>query len=130
MGSPWEGSMHDMKMLAYLGDAVFELEVRKHILDMGITDPKEANQLALGYVTATRQARALKNILPLLNEEETELCRKGRNLKSENAPKSATFAEYRMATALEILFGYLYRENRYDRLQEIIVLVLQECVNS
>lgn len=115
--------MSDLRMLAYLGDAVYEVGVRKYILDLGVTDPKEANRLALSFVTATAQARALKEILSHLTEEEQDICRRGRNLKCDHAPKSASFAEYRLATALEILIGFLYENRHHQRLDDIFLLI-------
>lgn len=117
--------MRDLRMLAYLGDAVYELGVRKHILDSGVADPKEANRRALAYVTAGCQARILKEILDKLTEEEQEICRRGRNLKSEHAPKSASFAEYRMATALEILLGWIYEKGDTERLDMLFLVIFQ-----
>ncbi len=117
--------MQDLKMLAYLGDAVYELAVRKHLIDIGVVDPKEANKRALSYVTASCQAWVLKEILDDLTEEEAEICRKGRNLKSDHAPKSATFSEYRMATALEILLGWMYENDCHERLNMLFSLIFQ-----
>ena len=68
------------------------------------------------------QAQAMKNILPLLNEEEEGVFHRGRNLGHGNTPKSATMAEYRAATGMEALFGYLHLAGRKDRIDELFAV--------
>ena len=93
--------------LAYLGDSVWELLVRQMLVGKGISDSRHLNTEALGYVTASAQAAALKKILDALSEEENAVYHRGRNIGHTNVPKRATVMEYRMATGLEALFGYL-----------------------
>ena len=112
----------DSGMLSYLGDAVWELLVREHIFKAVPHGNKKANKLALGFVTAKAQCEALEKILPVLTEEEDEVFRWGRNTKVNSVPRSASPEEYRRATGLEVLFGYLYmtkNEQRYRNLFEI-----------
>ena len=101
--------------LAYMGDAVFELLVRENLVCAGERPPAELNRLARGYVTAVAQSAAVEKLLPLLDENETDLYTRGRNAKSAHAPRSAGAVEYRRATGLECLFGYLYLCGRIDR---------------
>jgi ribonuclease-3 family protein len=61
----------------------------------------------------------MKNILPLLDEQETAVFHRGRNIGHTNTPKSATVAEYRAATGMEALFGYLYLAEKEDRITEL-----------
>lgn len=101
--------------LAYMGDAVFELLVREKLVCAGERPPAELNRLARGYVTAVAQSAAVEKLLPLLDENETDMYKRGRNAKSAHAPRSAGAVEYRRATGLECLFGYLYLCGRIDR---------------
>ena len=105
--------------LAYLGDAVLELQVRKRLLEMGYTSSKKLNVHALEYVRAGAQARAMERIQPLLTEEEDAVFHRGRNIGHTNTPKSATVAEYRAATGMEALFGYLHLAGQKERIGEL-----------
>ena len=105
--------------LAYLGDCVLELLVRRHLVLSGIGTAKNLNKTALEYVCAPAQAEAVKNILPLLTEEEEGVFHRGRNAGHGNTPKSATMAEYRAATGMEALFGFLHLAGRKDRIDEL-----------
>ena len=105
--------------LAYLGDAVLELLVRERLLEMGYSSAKALNANALNFVRASAQAAAMERISPLLTEEEEGAFRRGRNLGHTNTPKSATVAEYRNATGMEALFGYLHASGRYERVREL-----------
>ncbi len=105
--------------LAYLGDSVIELCVRELLVSRGLSSSAHLNAKALAFVRATAQAEAVKKILPLLNEEEEAAFRRGRNIGHTNTPKSATVAEYRMATGMEALFGWLYLAGRQQRIREL-----------
>jgi len=110
--------------LAYLGDAVFELLVREMLLKQGIVF-HDLNSHAKNYVSAVAQARMYHNIFPVLTEEEQTIMKRGRNLHSSSRAKSAGVSEYRHATGLETLFGYLHQQGNFTRVNEIFVL----CVN-
>ena len=107
--------------LAYLGDSVLELCVRRPRVRSGYASSAKLNRLALDYVRAPMQAEAMKKILPLLDEEETAVFHRGRNVGHTNTPKSATVAEYRAATGMEALFGYLYLGGRSERIDALFV---------
>ena len=102
--------------LAYLGDSVIELKVRELLVNQGIGSSGALNRESLSFVKATAQAKAMHKILPLLTEEETAAYKRGRNLSSGNVPKSATMSEYRAATGMEALFGYLHLLGDRDRI--------------
>ena len=108
--------------LAYLGDCVLELCVRKKLVEEGLSTSAHLNAAALDYVRAPVQAEAMKKILPLLNEEEERYFRRGRNLGHSNVPKRATVSEYRAATGMETLFGYLHLTGQTDRINELFLL--------
>ena len=105
--------------LAYLGDCVIELLVREHLVGLGISGSGNLNRASLAFVKASAQCKAMQNILPMLTEEETAIYKRGRNMSSGNVPKSATMAEYRTATGMEALFGYLHLQNDRERMVEL-----------
>ncbi len=102
--------------LAYLGDAVYEIQVRTALVAAGVKSPSVAS---LRYVTATAQCRVVEKVLPHLNEKEADIYRRGRNCVHNMPPKSCTMAEYRRATGLEALFGYLWLSGENERLAEL-----------
>ncbi len=101
--------------LAYLGDAVLEVMVREKVIESGVGDVGRLNEMARSFVRATEQSQVLNNILELLDEEEMQFFKRGRNTKG-HTPKSASAVEYRRATGLEALFGFLYMKGRKERL--------------
>ena len=105
--------------LAYLGDSVIELKVRELLVSRGIASSGHLNKESLTFVKATAQAKAMHNIIPLLSEEESAAYKRGRNMSSCNVPKSATMSEYRMATGMEALFGYLHLMDNKARIDEL-----------
>lgn len=109
--------------LAYLGDAVVELCVRSYLVKKGICHSKDLNREALSFVPAGKQADAAERILPLLTEEEHLVYRRAHNVSHlQHVPKGATVQEYRSATGLEALFGYLFADQNYDRIGELFCL--------
>ena len=107
--------------LAYLGDSVLEVLVRRHLVESGLSSSKSLNAESLNYVSAKAQAEAMKNILELLTEEEEGYFRRGRNIGHTNTPKSATVSEYRSATGMETLFGYLHLTGQSERAEELFL---------
>lgn len=106
--------------LAYLGDCVIELCVRRYLVtDLGLSTSAHLNARALDYVRAPMQAEAMKNILPLLTDEEALYFRRGRNMGHSSVPKRASVSEYRSATGMETLFGYLHLTGQTDRINDL-----------
>ncbi len=105
--------------LAYLGDSVFELAVRKRLVGQGIPSSAKLNRAALDYVTATAQSKGAERLIPILSEEELRFYKRGRNLKTSHCPKSADAGEYQRATGLEVLFATLYLLGRHERMDEL-----------
>ena len=116
--------------LAYLGDSIIELCVRETLVKKGVSSAKNLNFSALLFVKAEAQADAMKNILPLLSEEETAAYKRGRNIGHTNTPKSATVGQYRMATGMESLFGYLYLKVEKARINELFSLAYADKINE
>ncbi|MBQ3125988.1 MAG: hypothetical protein IJC15_02865 [Clostridia bacterium] len=108
--------------LAYLGDAVCELCVRELLVGFGCASSARLNKFALDFVRAGAQAEAVRRILPVLDEAESALFRRGRNHTIPNVPKSATMQEYRHATGFEVLLGGLYTDGRQERMRELFAL--------
>ena len=108
-----------MAALAYLGDAGIERWVRERLVRAGICSSHKLNEQAKRYVTAPAQALAMKRILPLLDAEENAIFRRGRNAGHTSLPKNATAAEYRAATGMEALFGWLHLAGRGERTEEL-----------
>lgn len=105
--------------LAYLGDCVIEMCVREHLVDTGLSTSAHLNAEALHFVRASAQAEAMKRIMPHLTEVEASYFRRGRNVGHTNVPKRATVGEYRTATGMEVLFGYLHLTKQNARIQEL-----------
>ena len=102
--------------LAYLGDAVYELWVRTHMLELGHEKVQELHKQAVSYVRASTQARILRALLPDLNEVEHQVVLRGRNAKGGH-PKNIDVVTYRHATAFESLVGYWHLNRQNDRMQ-------------
>jgi len=111
--------------LAYLGDAVFELCAREMLIAQGLPAHK-AHRCAKDIVSATAQADMYHRIYPLLSPDEQTIMRRGRNLNTMNRTKSAETSDYRHATGLEALFGYLHHNRENERLTEIFMLCTNE----
>lgn len=105
--------------LAFLGDVVFELLVREQLVVGGDVPVKKLHQKATKKVCATAQCRAAAEILDQLTPEEESIFKRGRNANGTHPPKSATTAEYRTATGIEALFGYLYLKKDKSRMLEL-----------
>jgi len=112
--------------LAYLGDCVIELLVRERLTTSGISSSKSLNKEALKFVSAPAQAAAIKNIIDLLTEEESGFYRRGKNMAHMNVPKNATPSEYRAATGMETLFGFLHLSGNDTRARELFALAYPE----
>ncbi|MGF0095270.1 Mini-ribonuclease 3 [Peptoniphilus sp. SGI.035] len=115
-----EGEVRELSplALAYIGDACFELLVRSEILDVR-KNPKKLHRESIKFVRAKSQKELFKNIEDKLTEEEFKVFKRGRNAKSHTIPKNADPIDYRIATGVEALFGYLYLLKKYERIREI-----------
>ena len=111
--------------LAHLGDAVYELLVRTYLCVHGKTTGKGLHRATIALVCAQSQSRFADLLLPSLTEEETAVFKRGRNANVHTIPHSADRAEYQKATGLEALFGYLYLQNRHERINELFDLMME-----
>ena len=112
--------------LAHLGDAVYELLVRTYLCANGKATGKGLHRATVELVRAPRQAALSERILPLLTEEESSVFKRGRNANVHTIAHNASVAEYRQATALEALFGWLYLHNRRERINELFNIMMEE----
>ena len=113
-------------VLAYIGDSVFEVYVRTRVVNDGMLKTNKLHRLATEHVKAKAQAEALIRISENLTEDELNIVRRGKNANSNTIPKNAAVADYKKATALEALIGYLFLSNKKERLDEIIELILNK----
>ena len=111
--------------LAHIGDGVYELLCRTYLCTRGDTTLKNLHKHSVELVKAPTQARFAGKLRPLLTEEEDDFFRRGKNAHTHAAPKSASKAEYTLATGLEALFGALYLLGRQDRLNELFQICVE-----
>ena len=113
--------------LAYLGDSIYEVYIRKYLLDKGIEKVDELQKESINYVSAKNQSKFLLNMMDnnFFNDNEIDIIKRGRNHKSRN-PKHVDVATYHNATGLETLIGYLYLEGHTKRIDEIMEYILKE----
>lgn len=112
-------------VLAYVGDAVYEMFVRQYLISLTNHRPYHLQKQSTVYVSAKAQSKALEHWLPQLTEEEADVVRRGRNAKSGTVPKNTDQAVYRRSTAFECLVGYLYYKQQYDRLHYLMNSAVQ-----
>jgi ribonuclease-3 family protein len=109
--------------LAYVGDAVYELYVRQHLLAETNHKPHHLHKRSIAFVSAKAQSAYLERWLPILTQEELDIVKRGRNANSGTVPKNVDPLVYRRATGFESLVGFLYLEKRFSRLNELIDLI-------
>lgn len=124
----YDGDVREVPMstLAYIGDAVYELYVRMHVLGSGHAKSGSLHQRSIAYVKASFQAAAAKAIEINLSEEEQDIIKRGRNSAPGTMAKNASPKVYRLASGFECLIGYLYLTGNRKRLVEIIRMVLSD----
>jgi ribonuclease-3 family protein len=118
---------HDVKQmkslaLAYMGDAVYEVYIREHLLKLGQVKPQELHNQAVKFVSGKSQAAIMLHWLEtnFLTEEEARVAARGRNAKSGTIPKNISVQTYRYSTAFEALIGYHYLDENAQRLSELL----------
>jgi len=112
-------------VLAYLGDAIYELYIREHLIGKGLCKVKELQREATKYVSAVAQASILERLIAdnFLSENEIDIVKRGRNAHSHQS-KSTDIITYKKATGFETLLGHLYLNDR-ERLDEVMLEVLK-----
>ena len=112
--------------LAHVGDAVFDLLVRTRLCLDGRLTAGDLHRETVRYVSAVAQAAAAKKLLPLLDQREEGVYRRGRNAHSHAAPRGASPMEYHAATGLEALFGWLYLRGEKARIEELFSHLMED----
>ena len=113
--------------LAFVGDGVYELLVRKRIVEAGSMPPKKLNAHKVEMVRASAQAAVYDGLEPLLTEDERDMLKRGRNAHTGSVPKNAQMADYRKATGVEALFGFLYLNGDRERLYFLFDEAMRIC---
>ena len=114
--------------LAFIGDGVYDLLVREHLVKTSSAHVGELNHRKVSMVNCKSQAAYVKELLPLLSEEEAEVYKRGRNTKVNSASKYSTLSDYHAATGLEALFGWLYLKGRQERINELFAQIISSDV--
>ena len=120
-----EGNSLNGLSLAFIGDAVYEIMVREHLLEHGSLQVGKLHKMAVEYVRASFQANVFDFLEPIVTEEEKGILHRGRNASATHIPKGANAIEYRKATGVEALFGWLYLEQKSERIRELFDLILE-----
>lgn len=111
---------------AYMGDAVYEKFIREYVIKQGLCKNGLLHKKSIKYVSAKGQARILKEIEEFLTAEEKDIVRRGRNSNPHSTAKNADVVEYKYATGFEALIGWLYLNEKEERLEEIF----KKCVEN
>ncbi len=116
--------------LAYIGDAVYEMLVRTTVLTGGNAPVNRLHKTARDMVNAKAQAEFYFRVAEELTEEEAAVFRRGRNAKSYTTPKNADLMDYRRATGVEAVFGYLYLDGKMERAIDLFRLGMAELIEK
>ena len=110
--------------LAYIGDGIYDLIIRTVVVERGNRAAANLHKKSIKFVNAATQAAMIEVIKEELSEEEQSVYRRGRNAKSYTTAKNASIGDYRKATGFEALLGYLYLQDKMDRVIELVKLAL------
>lgn len=108
--------------LAFEGDAVYSVYIRRHLIMTGQTKPNQLHRLATHYVSAKAQAMLVQAMLDaqLLTEKEIEIYKRGRNANSQTKAKNTDIVTYKVSTGFEAVMGYLHMTEQIERLEELV----------
>ncbi len=113
--------------LAYIGDAIYEVYIRKYLIQKGIVKVEQLQKEAVNYVSAKNQAYFLKNMIDnnVFTENEMQIIIRARNHKGNRHPKNTDIITYKHSTGLEAIIGYLYLNNNIERVNYIMNYILE-----
>lgn len=120
MKSETEVNLMSPLVWAYVGDSVYELFIRTHLVETTKLKPHKLHIETIKYVKAKAQADILERLQDVLTDKEKEIVRRARNAENHHLPKNADPADYMHATAFEGLIGYLYLSEQKERVEEIL----------
>lgn len=121
--SPQEVKMLNPLVLAFVGDNIYSYYIKLYVLDIYKLKVNNLTKQTATYVNAKSQQQALFKIMDLLTEEEMDIVKRARNTNIHTKAKNYTIEEYRYATALEALVGYLYLSDQNERLKQLLVTI-------
>ena len=121
---------YDIKALAYIGDSVYELYVRKHIMENSHEQVNKLHKKAIKYVSAKAQAHVIAVLENKFTNEEQAIFKRGRNAVFNTVPKNTDVITYKIATGFEAVIGYLYLINDTARLDYILAESIQAIENK
>lgn len=118
--------------LAFEGDAVYSMYIRRHLIFQGLTKPNQLHREATMYVSAKAQANLISLMLEegILTEKEEDIYKRGRNANSHTKAKNTDIVTYRMSTGFEAVMGYLHMTEAIERLEELIDWCIQRVEES
>lgn len=111
-------------VLAYIGDSVYELHVRLYVASRCHQKSGAIHRTAISYVSASAQAKAARSLIEELSEEEAAVFRRGKNSNPGSVAKNASPSDYKYATGLEAVIGYLFLQDSKARLDELLSLII------
>lgn len=114
--------------LAYLGDSIYEVYIRRYLLSKGMCKVQQLQAEAVRYVSAKGQSEFLKQMIVqnFLTEDELELVKRARNHRGSRHPKNTDIVTYKQSTGLEAMIGYLDLQNNQKRIEEIMKFIIGE----
>lgn len=115
-----DAGMYSPLVLAYVGDAVYEIMIRTKVVNGGSVQVNKLHKHSAALVKAETQAKMVMALMEEFTEEEMAVYKRGRNAKSYTMAKNASMKDYRMATGFEALVGYLYLSENHQRLVELV----------
>lgn len=122
-----------VKTLAYIGDVVYELYIREHVILNSNEQVNKLHKKTIKYVSAKAQAKIVDAILDDLTQEEKDILRRGRNAAANTVPKNTDVVTYKIATGFEAMIGFVYLKKDMKRLEELIaksINVIEEKLNE
>ena len=125
-GKETQARLYSPLTLAYIGEAVYDLVIRTVVVERGNKAANLLHRSTVKYVKAGAQAAVADALQDCLTQEELSVYRRGRNAKSHTMAKNASVADYRKATGLEALIGYLYLSDRFGRVLELMKLGMEK----
>ena len=119
--------LYNGESLAYVGDAIYELRIREYILSTGYQDVNKLHKYAVKFTSGENQAKIIDYLIKenLITEEELSYFKRGRNSGHSKNRRSISVISYKKATGFEAMIGYLYLENKKERLDEILDIVIK-----
>jgi ribonuclease-3 family protein len=124
--SETEARQYSSLTLAFMGDCVFDLLVRSHLTSTYDIPVRELHLSASAWVSAQAQSASVAFIESYLTETEKEVYKRGRNAKSHSTAKNMTVCDYRRATGLETLFGFLYLTGNQERIEKLFSIIMEK----